>query len=96
MESDVESFLTKKIKSKGGICWKLVSPGMSGVPDRLVIYNGSVYFVELKDAGQHPRKLQRYVHAELSRQGFPVYVIDTKPGVDQFIEQISMKRGDAS
>ena len=91
MESDVELFFTKKLKSKGAICWKMVSPGTSGVPDRIVIYHGSVYFVELKDTGRHPRKLQRYVHAKLNDQGFPVYVIDTKEGADMFIDQVISK-----
>lgn len=91
MESDVEMFFTKKLKSKGAICWKMVSPGTSGVPDRIVIYQGAVYFVELKDTGRHPRKLQRYVHAKLNDQGFPVYVIDSKTGADMFINQVISK-----
>ena len=36
-EKQVEQALVKAVKARGGICPKFVSPGLSGVPDRLVL-----------------------------------------------------------
>lgn len=59
MEKDIESMMRKKIESIGGQFLKFVSPGNSGVPDRIAIFpGGRIWFVELKDDGKKPRKLQ--------------------------------------
>lgn len=48
-EKQVEQALVKAVKASGGICPKFVSPGLSGVPDRLVLLpNGRIGFVEVK------------------------------------------------
>lgn len=48
-EKQVEQALVKAVKARGGICPKFVSPGLSGVPDRLVLMpNGQMGFVEIK------------------------------------------------
>ncbi len=44
-EKSIESYFTDRIKSIGGICYKFVSPGNSGVPDRVVLYKGCVAFI---------------------------------------------------
>ena len=36
-ESNVELYLVNKINSIGGLAMKFTSPGLSGVPDRLVL-----------------------------------------------------------
>lgn len=36
-ESYIESYLVRKVKEHGGLCYKFVSPGNPGVPDRLII-----------------------------------------------------------
>ena len=53
-ESDIEKILTTEIRKIGGRTYKWVSPGNSGVPDRIVFLpGGRVYFVELKtDTGK--------------------------------------------
>ena len=33
-ESSIESYLVRKVKEHGGLCYKFVSPGNPGVPDR--------------------------------------------------------------
>ena len=51
-ESAVERRLVSGVKARGGLCWKFVSPGMSGVPDRIVLLPGArIVFVELKRPG---------------------------------------------
>ena len=48
-ESYIESYLVRKVKEHGGLCYKFVSPGNPGVPDRLIITpTGKTIFVELK------------------------------------------------
>ena len=53
-ESDIEKILTTEIRKIDGRTYKWVSPGNSGVPDRIVFLpGGRVYFVELKtDTGK--------------------------------------------
>ena len=53
-ESEIESILVSEIRKAGGRAYKWVSPGNSGVPDRIVFLPGEkVIFVELKtDSGK--------------------------------------------
>ena len=53
-ESEIESILVSGIRKAGGRTYKWVSPGNSGVPDRIVFLpGGKVIFVELKtDSGK--------------------------------------------
>ena len=47
-EIDVERYLVKRVKALGGQCFKWVSPGHAGVPDRIgVLPQGQVFFVEV-------------------------------------------------
>lgn len=44
----------------GGVAYKFVSPGNSGVPDRIILMpGGQVYFVELKREGGQLTSLQK-------------------------------------
>lgn len=56
-ESQIEAWLVRAVKQRGGLCFKWVSPGNNGVPDRIVITpKGRVIFVELKtDTGRLSR-----------------------------------------
>ncbi len=48
-ESSIESYLVRKVKEHGGLCYKFVSPGNPGVPDRIIITpTGKTVYVELK------------------------------------------------
>ena len=48
-EKEVEQSLVLAVKKKGGLALKFVSPGLSGVPDRLILMpNGRLGFIELK------------------------------------------------
>lgn len=73
-----------RVKAAGGLALKLVCPGWTGVPDRLILLPGArVYFAETKDLGKTPKKRQRYVHSRLRELGFTVFVPDSKEAVDQ-------------
>lgn len=85
-ESTIETYLRKKVKAAGGLCWKFVSPNLRGVPDRVVVTPlGNVYWVELKAPGQTPRGDQLRRHEELRERNQTVLVIDSKEGVDFFV-----------
>lgn len=80
-ESSIERILARKVKKMGGLAVKFVSPGLDGVPDRIVLLPGrKMAFVELKAPGKKPRALQEKRKRQLESLGFPVYVID---GVEQ-------------
>ena len=53
-ERRIEEILIREVNKIGGRTYKWVSPGNSGVPDRIVFFpDGRVFFVELKtDTGK--------------------------------------------
>ena len=57
-----ESALEKRVgdwcKTRDVIYWKFSSPGRAGVPDRILIKNGKVIFLELKVGRNKPSALQ--------------------------------------
>lgn len=80
-EKRVEKVLTDSVKKMGGMAVKFVSPGLDGVPDRIVLLpDRKMAFVELKAPGKKLRALQEKRKRQLEALGFPVYVID---GVEQ-------------
>lgn len=80
-EQEIERRLSAEAKKMGGMAVKFVSPGLDGVPDRIVLLPGRKFaFVELKAPGKKPRPLQEKRKRQLEALGFPVYVVD---GVDQ-------------
>lgn len=84
-ERDVENHLVHRVRDAGGLCLKWTSPGLRGVPDRIVILEGQVIFVELKAPGEKPSHQQERVHARLRGQGCSVAVLDSKTAVDEFV-----------
>ncbi|MCI9192001.1 MAG: VRR-NUC domain-containing protein [Acutalibacter muris] len=86
MEKTVEQYLRKQVKKAGGLALKLVCPGFTGVPDRLILLpGGQMCFAETKDAGKTPRLRQRRVHDKLRELGFLVFVPDSKAAVDSMM-----------
>lgn len=74
-ESDIEKYLLERVESFGGLCWKFVSPGTKGVPDRVVILNGLTVFIEVKAPGQNPRDLQvKRIQQIRHRDGNAIYI----------------------
>ena len=89
MESEkvTEAYLRDEVRHRGGRSYKWVSPGCSGVPDRIVILpGGGVFFVELKSEGKTSTEQQRKRQAELRALGCTVYAdIDTKEKVREVL-----------
>ena len=88
-ERDIEKKLTQAVKKAGGLALKFVSPGLAGVPDRLVLMpEGSACFVELKAPGQKMRPLQLKRKEMLESLGFRVYCIDSTEKIGGVIDEI--------
>lgn len=86
-ESKVEAHLRKRVLQMGGLCWKFTSPGLRGVPDRVVLMpEGQICWVELKAPGRKPGPLQLRRHAEMRARGHRVVVLDSTEAVDYFME----------
>lgn len=85
----VEDYLREKIASIGGKCYKFVSPGYDGMPDRLVLYRGNVVFIECKRPGEKPRKLQQVRLNEIRDQNVPAFWIDSKGQVDILVARLT-------
>lgn len=83
----IEAQLVKLCKARGWLCWKLTSPGVRGVPDRLVLRQGcSAEFVEVKAPGEKPTPQQERRHAELRALGFMVSVLDSQDAVRDWVD----------
>lgn len=86
-ERDVERYLIKECEKRGWLCWKFVSPGRRGVPDRIVIRPGSAAFVEVKRKGGRVSPLQIRRIEELIRLLIPARVVETKGEIDEMIKE---------
>ena len=88
LEKNVETRLRDQIKSIGGLCLKFVSPGFTGVPDRIILLpGGRVVFAETKRPGKTERPRQELVQGILRQLGFIVYsTVDSVPMIDRLVE----------
>lgn len=87
-EKQIETYLRDQLKKIGGIAMKFVSPGHAGVPDRIVIFNSQVIFVELKAPGKEPSPLQKATHTMLRSKGVRVEIIDSKEQVASLLDAL--------
>ena len=94
-EKNIESALVRATRNRDGMCPKFTSPGMDGMPDRLVLLpHGRFCFVEVKAPGEKPRPLQAYRHRQLRRLGCKVYVLDGFEQIEGILDGI--EGGDAT
>ena len=89
-EKIVEQRFVQAVRQRRGLCPKWVSPGMDGVPDRIILLpGGRMAFAELKALGRPLRPLQRRRRAQLETLGFQVYVIDSAEQIGGALDAIS-------
>lgn len=87
LEKDIERQLVLEIRKMGGLCLKFTSPGLRGVPDRIVILpGGKISFVETKTKGGRLSHQQQAVLARFSRLGADWSVVATPAQLDIFLE----------
>ena len=88
-EREIEEKLRNAVRQKGGLCWKFVSPGNAGVPDRIVLMQKSkVAFVEVKAPGETMRPLQEKRKKQLESLGFKVFCLDSIEDILKVISEI--------
>ena len=88
-ESSIENRLGIEIKKLGGKSWKFVSPGVVGVPDRLILLpGGRSIFIELKAPGKKLSPIQKYRAKELAELGFDVLCIDSVEKIKEMIRNV--------
>lgn len=91
-ESAIEALLVRSVHQAGGRCYKWVSPGNSGVPDRIVFLpDGKVIFIELKTETGRTSALQDYHIATLRALGQAVRVLRGRREVELFIQREVMR-----
>lgn len=88
-EKTVESKLVKAVKAMGGLAPKFISPGLDGVPDRLVLLpGGKMAFIELKAPDKKLRPLQVRRKRQLESLGFLVYCMDRPEQIGVILSEI--------
>ncbi len=89
-EKTLEHKLVKAVKAAGGMAPKFISPGLAGMPDRLVLLpDGKMAFIEVKRYGMKPRPLQIKRHGMLRQLGFKVYVLDDERQIPRIISEVT-------
>lgn len=98
MEKDIESYIKNQVDAMGGLFLKWVCPGNDGVPDRLVLLpNGRIIFVELKDDHGQVRPLQKYWLNRLFELGQTALVVKGMKQARLFVDLIRKEaEGDLS
>ena len=82
LEKDIENAVGKALNAWSReqdtplLYLKLSVLGNRGYPDRMVVYQGHILFIEFKRPGEEPTKLQLYVHQLLRDLGHEVQVHD--------------------
>jgi hypothetical protein len=90
LEKHLERKVVAHCKANDILCYKFVSPAHRGVPDRLMIKNGKVLFLELKAPGNVPTALQKHEIQKLRDAGMKVGWTDN---VDDATEAIDYHLG---
>lgn len=95
-EANIENYLKKKAKENNCLCYKFISAGTNGVPDRIIIgidINGKKHtdFIETKAPKEKPRLLQEIIHKEMREHGASVFVLSTKEQIDEYFKKFYKK-----
>lgn len=84
LEKDIEQEFCRRVTKRGGMALKFTS-SVAGVPDRIVVLGGDVFFVELKRPTGKLRKLQRAMIRKLRAAGAEVHVVKTMNQIKDII-----------
>lgn len=87
-ERDIESNLRRSVEKMGGIAMKFTSPGNDGVPDRIIILQGEILFVELKTKAGRLSPVQVWQQERIRRAGAGVVTLYGAAGVEDFLHAL--------
>jgi Holliday junction resolvase len=68
-ESALEAKIVKYCRENGILTYKFSSPSQRGVPDRVMMKDGKVLFLEVKAPGKEPTKLQLHEIEKIRKSG---------------------------
>lgn len=92
-EDMVEDYLRRQTRDVlGGKAYKFVSPGQRSVPDRILVWDDDICFVECKAPGKKPTKKQGIEILEIANMGHKVTWVDSYEAVDELL--IKLLSGD--
>ncbi len=88
-ESAIESKLARMVRERGGLCYKFVSPGNPGVPDRIIITpDGRTIYVELKTEIGRLSRIQEWQREEFKKRGVDFRVLKGLEEVKAFMKEV--------
>lgn len=88
-ESAIEARLVRMVRERGGLCYKFVSPGNPGVPDRIIITpDGRTIYVELKTEVGRLSAIQKWQRRELEKRNIDVRVLKGLDQVKEFVREV--------
>lgn len=85
-EKQIETRLVNRVEKAGGIAWKFSSPQNASVPDRIVMLNFWMFFVELKRPGLDLTEKQEAKFALLRERGVQCWCISNYMEVDFLVD----------
>ena len=88
-EAEIKARVVRGVKEAEGLCYKFVSPGNPGVPDRLILLpGGRILFVELKTPGGKLSNIQSWRIQEMRERDADVRVWKGLEPVRAFLKEI--------
>lgn len=91
LERQIESYFKIKAKQINAFCFKVSSPTFSGVSDRILVYRGCVYFIELKTKKGVLSEHQKHFKQEIVKRGGTYIVLNDLDSVDKFLQTLKDK-----
>lgn len=88
VESDIERWMLRQVRARGGLFYKFTSPGNDGVPDRILVFRGKVIFVELKQEHGKLSRIQEIQISRLMEQGADVRVVYGRTQAEALVEEV--------
>lgn len=76
LEKKVQERIIKRYTDLGWMVIRLINTNKPGIPDLLLLKDGTARFIEVKRPGKKPRPLQEKRIAQLRAIGFQVEVLD--------------------
>ena len=89
LEKQIEKKVKEYARSRGWAAYKFVSPNNRGVSDCIMFKDSQTVFIEFKQKGKKPTKLQEKFLAKMDDQGFITAVIDSIEGGKEFVDALS-------
>jgi Holliday junction resolvase len=81
MESKIQAKIKARFEQAGWIVVKLIQTNCNGIPDLMCLKGGKTVFVEVKQPGKKPTKLQQFRHDQLTQNGFQVFILSSEKDI---------------